>query len=529
MKSFSRNLMVCILGCCIVLLSACSPASDRKQYIPADAIAVMTLNGSKLGKKIAWEVLFSGDLFKNFKSDDVKKTGIDLMDNFYVYALPDQRLGAKVKFVAIVPLTDQREWVVFLKSKYPGFHENSEKGFHTAPLQGNMIAGWNSKTAILVFTPNSYGLEENNTSAILSETLDATLHIDEKDAISGNEKFQLLQKDNFDIGIWVNYERLSQSLPQNSMGAAAAFTGHASLTRDVYMTGGINFEKGKISGDIKYYTNPAMLGIMKQMISENYTDDLAKRMPPGNAAVVLSYHINPQGIKSMLDTMDATTIINDELEDQGLTIDGILHCFTGDFFFSASDVARSVKVDTFNFNGHTDTFSRNETSANWMLAFKVADRQAMDKLLQTFINEKVLTGKDENLFSVEGTPALLAIRDGYAVLTAKEQNIGHFFSGPGAGRADIPAEISRNPMGVFFNMDALSPLFESRFSVFSPSGKMKNLPANIVLYGGAVKEDYTLMHVDINFQQKEENSLLQIIRAAGEASDAQRQNVLPNH
>lgn len=521
MKLFFRNLMICILGSCIVLLSACNTASDREQYIPADAMAVMTLNGSKLGKKIAWDVLFSGDLFKNFKSDDVKKTGIDLMNKFYVYALPDQRLNAKMKIVAIIPLANKREWTAFLKNKYPGLHENNEKGYHIAALQGNMIAGWNGKTAILVFTPDSYGLEENNTSAILSETLNTTLHLDGKDAISGNEKFQLLQKDNFDIGIWVNYERLSQSLPQNPIEAATAFAGHASLTQDAYMTGGINFEKGKISGDIKYYANPAMQHIMKQIISENYTDDLAKRMPPGKVAAMLNYHINPQGIKSMLDTMGTTTIINDELENQGLTIDGILRCFTGDFFFSASDVNTTVKTDTFSFNGHTDTFSRNETSANWILAFKIADRQAMDKLLQVFINEKILTGKEENLFSVVGSPALLALRDSYAVVTAQEQNIGYFFSGSGTGRADIPAEISRNPMSAFVDLNALSPLFESRFRVFPPSGNMKNLTESIIMYGGTVKDDYTLMHLDINFQQKEENSLLQIIRAAGELAQAQ--------
>jgi len=518
MKSIFRSLIICIIGIGFALLSACNVAADRKKYIPADAIAVVSLNGSKLGKKIAWEVLFSGDLFKNLKSDDIKNTGIDLMNSFYVFALPDQRLTDKLKFVVIIPLNNQKEWAAFLKTKFPGLQETTEDGFQRATLQDNLIAGWNNKTALLVISPGNYGFEESNTTAILQETLDATLKMDEKDAVTSNEQFQLLQKDNFDLGFWINYERLSQSMPQNAMGMAAAFTAQSTFTRDAYMTGGINFEKGKISGDFKYYSNPSMQGIMKQLITENHNDDLVKRIPPGKVAAVINYHINPMGIRSMLDTLGTITFLNDALESQGLSIDGILQCFTGDFLFSAADVMSNVILDTFSFNGQTDTFTRKETSANWMLSFKVADQQAMERLLQKFIDEEIIIQETENLYSIKGSQTLLALSDGYAVLTAKEQNIRHFFSGPGAPRADIPAEVIYNPMGIFIDWTAMSPVLDSRFGSLSASGKMQALPTNMVFYGGAMKNDFAEMHMDINFSQKEENSLFQIIRAISENS-----------
>ncbi len=518
MKSLSRSLIVFILGCSLLLISSCSPTSNREKYIPEDAMTVLTVNGSKLGKKIVWEVLFSGDLFKNMKSEDAKKTGIDLMNTFYVYALPDQRLSGKVKIIALVPLRNKGDWVAFMKNNYPGFQEKSEQGFHSAPLQANMVAGWNDKTAVLVFTPEGYGSGDNNTPAILSETLNATFHIDEKASISGNTKFRMLQQENYDVGLWLNYERMVQSLSQIQMGMAALLSGQAGFAREGYMVSGFNFEQGKISGDLKYFGNPAMLDIMKQMIPERYNDELIQRMLPGKPAAVTSLHFNPQSIKSMLDTMGNTALINDQLAEQGLTIDGILSCFSGDFLFTASDVTTSLKTETYSYNGHTDTFGKNETSANWMVSFKVKEQAALDKLIQIFINENMLAGKGENLFALEGTNTLMSVRDGYAVITGNEQNISHFFSGPGAGRADIPAEVGNNPIGVFIDMKALAPVFESGRSASSLQNRTKSLLETIVAYGGKISGDHASIHFDINFQNKGENSLLQIIKAATQVS-----------
>lgn len=524
----------------MALFSACSPSTEGTRYIPKDAIAVMNVNGSKLGTKIAWDLLFSGDWFKKSHHDDksnekdkigLDQSGIDLMSNFYCYALPDQRLqNGSVKIVAIVPLNSRTKWEAFLKDNFSGIAIKNENKISIANLNENMVAGWNGKTAIVAMTPQSrYGTNFSSDNAVAGilhqEVLDA-FNIDKSENITKNDKFALLQQEHYDVSLWVNYERMTQSMPVGQMGPASMIAGQSSFTKDAYLLAGANFDKGRITGEFKYYPNPSMAGIMKQLIADKYDDDLLKRLPGGQLAAVLSYHINPQGIRSMLDTMGTTAIINDEIQDDGLSVQGLLDIFTGDILCAVTDVKMETKTQSYTISGETQTYTYKDPSANWMVAFKIKNQPSLDKLIQLGLQNGMISVVGDNLFQVPNTKVLLSEKNGYALITANQDDLNTFYAGNSNAMQSLPDDIKNNPMYLYIDARQLANIYAGPDAGNDPDeaalhNEMKNLLEKIVGYGGKMEGDHSSFRLNIDFTNKSDNSLMQILKLAGKVRKLQ--------
>ncbi len=63
-------------------------------------------------------------------------------------------------------------------------------------------------------------------------------------------------KENHDLSFWVNYEALAGGLPQGELGdAGSVLASQKKLLKDAFISGGLDFEKGKIVADAKYHFN----------------------------------------------------------------------------------------------------------------------------------------------------------------------------------------------------------------------------------------------------------------------------------
>lgn len=521
MKLF-KHALAGLLIVALAMLASCSKSGTGTQYIPKEATAVLLVNGSKIGKKIAWESLWSGDLFKGSKKEAEKPEdmGIDILNKFYAYVQQDQRISGGVKTVGILPLSDEKKWADFLKKKYPEMTTSKDGDITIAVLEKNMVAGWKNKMAIVAFSPNGYSDEA---TTLLTDQVKKSFSLEKDATISKNDKFTQLEKKDYDIGVWVNYERMGQSVSEYGLGAAGMLSAQSRLTKDSYVIGGINFEKGAINGEGIYFINPTMVSIMKKLSPDKIDDDLLKRIPSGQLAGVVSYHFNPEGVKTMIDSLGYTNMLNSQLQEQGLTIDGILNAFTGDIMIAATDVKNEERTYSYpSYDGDSTRYTSHEPSANWLATFKIKDQAALDKVIQLALQEEALTVKGDHLFEMDGT--YLSAKDGYAVITQKQESLQSFYSATGSVPAVIPDEVKKNPMGIFIDFKALAPLFqtsnEDSPKEIAAMANMQKLLDHVMAYSTKVSGDHSEFTFKASFQNKDENSLMQIIKLINQFSEA---------
>jgi hypothetical protein len=529
-----------IIVCMLFLFSSCSKPSENSRYISKDAIGVLSINTSELVKKVAWSALSGSPIFKDITgkaggdsaSFDIEKTGIDIA-TFFAYALPDQRLASKSRFMVIIPLKDATKFQAFVKEKFPKAKIETKGELTFAVLNENVTIGWDKKTAIAAAaTPKTQWSEEGqplpaaDNTTILTEEVQKTFALKEDQSLAKNDKFTDLQKAGHDISFWLNYEALANGMPQEQIGSAGAiFASQKKLLKDAFIAGGVDFEKGKIKGDATYYFNPTVKAIADAMESKSVNNDLLKRVPGNQMNLMMSYHFNPQGIKAMVDTMGVGPLANAALKEFNLTIDDILNAFTGDFLLAVTDFAVSTESKSYTMNGNAVNYTSPVPTFKASLSFKIKDKAAFDKIMQVAVTNQMLTTSAPGVYSFSSF-VTLASNGEYAAVSNDPVVASAFLVSPGNANFNVPAEVKNNPYGFFADIKnsiksvPLDLLYgKEDTAVFHDA---RNLLESISAHGGKVKGSQSDFHFEVNFQNKEENSLMQIINFSQKVAEAEK-------
>lgn len=529
-----------IIVCMLFLFSSCSKPSENSRYISKDAIGVLSINTSELVKKVAWSALSGSPIFKDITgkaggdsaSFDLDKTGIDIA-TFFAYAMPDQRLAGKSRFMVLIPLKDATKFQAFVKEKFPKAKIETKGELTFAVLNENITIGWDKKTAIAAAaTPKTQWSEEGqplpaaDNTTILTEEVQKTFALKEDQSLAANSKFTDLQKANHDISFWLNYEAFANSMPQEQIGSAGAiFASQKKMLKDAFIAGGVDFEKGKINGDATYYFNPTVKAIADALESKSVNNDLLKRLPGSQMNLMMSYHFNPQGIKAMVDTMGVAPLANLALKEYGLTIDDILNAFTGDFLLAITDFAVSTESKSYTMNGNAVNYTSPVPTFKASLSFKIKDKAAFDKIMQIAVTNQMLTTSAPGVYNFSSF-ATLASNGEYAAISNDAAVANAFLVSPGNANFNVPADVKNNPYGFFADIKnsiksvPLDLLYgKEDTAVFHDA---RNLLESISAHGGKVKGSQSDFHFEINFQNKEENSLMQIINFSQKVAEAEK-------
>jgi hypothetical protein len=527
----------------LLLLGACGKAPESIRYIPKDAIGVISVNTMELSKKVAWNLLSGSPLITEMTSGssdtaklDIEKTGIDPLNTFFAYALPEQRMAGKSKFFLIIPLKDAEKFKTFLKEKFPKAEITTKDKLTIAQLGNNAIIGWDKTTAIAVASPSDNVGNWNDADAmpkpatdnkvLLAEEIQKAFALPKDQSIAENKNFMELQKQAHDISFWLNYEALANGMPQDAIGTAGAIlASQKKLIKDTYIAGSLDFEKGKIVGDATYYLNSTSKGIAEAMVPGSINNDLLKRVPGSQMNLILSYHFNPQGLKALIDTMGVLPMANMGLKEFGLTLDEVLNAFTGDFLFTVTDFSIQTKSQSYNVGGSAVNYTSPVPSMRAALTFKIKDKTAFDKLLQIATGQQLLTSSGNNTYSI-GPWAHLSTNGDFVALTNDTATASAFMSSAGNADWKIPAEVKNNPYGFYADIKnsikslPLDLLYGKEDTAVFHDGK--NLMESLVAYGGKVEGNKSTFHFEAVFQNKDENSLLQLINFSKKVAEAEK-------
>ncbi len=542
------RITVCVL-LAIALFSACSKMPDHARYIPKDAVAVGGVNVKALSKKIAWNMITGSKLFKEMQKrmpeksakdamNGIEKAGIDALNTFYVYVKTDARFKSGNRITGLVPLSDAAQWETYVKQILPGVNIQQHGDRKEASLGTDMYVGWNKNLLIIINVmendedePQAGAGKKGADLAAMSAEMESAFNVGKDNSIITNKRYAALEEEGHDVLFWLNYEQLMTQYSGNVSEKMGGLSLSNNLWTGAAFTSGFDFIKGKITGDIKYFMPDQMKEIGQQLGAQNADKDMMERLPNQSLDMLLAMHISPQGIKSTLDKMGLLGLANEGLMLQDLSVDKILDAFTGDMAFVMNDFALKSETVIDTFMGQPVEHQNQKPSLNMSYVIKINKKDNFQKMVQM--------AKDNGLKSLgngfviplsEKDSVYIMMNDQYAVASNKYENVAGFLDGKFKSQK-MESKVASTVMGhpwafyldiqqMFKNIDNNSISQSAHDSAMI--AESKKLLSNISFTGGDFKESALSYHLDVNFMNADENSIINLMDYGMRMSDADK-------
>ena len=120
----------------------------------------------------------------------------------------------------------------------------------------------------------------------LSAEMDNAFGVTKDNSIVSNVHFANLESEGHDITFWLNYGQLMDQYGANVSGSGVSLSG--TLWKDAAFTTGIDFKKGKITGDMRYYLPDEMKELGTELGATNVDKDMLDRLPNQNLDMLLA-------------------------------------------------------------------------------------------------------------------------------------------------------------------------------------------------------------------------------------------------
>lgn len=554
---------------CILLMSACHSLPEHAKYIPEDAAVVVGLNTGALSKKVAWSAITGSKILDEMKEGaknekgtealkDIEESGIDFGSTIYGYGKPDKRFDNEMRLSIIAPLEDAKKWEAFMKKLYPTASIAKVKERSETMLGGKAYAAWTDKVlmvsnmAMMEGAPvrqapvvaydsavtdanvdaaaalneveeaaDDYAFNEKQPdAATTSREMDAAFSLKSDASIKENKRFKKLDGEGHDITLFVSAGSLMDSYAGKAgdgMGMMSGMMG-GSMWKNTAMAAGIDFEKGKITGLMHYYPSDSMKEVAKAYGAENIDKDLLSRIPAQNLNMIAAYHLSPKATKMLLDKMSLSGMANLFLMQKGLSVDEILAAFTGDMVVAINNFKMEPTPAMYDSSiGYTIPAGFKQKS-DFVFSMKIGKKESFNKLFKMATAEGGLQQTSPNVYALPGMDgATLFIGDQYLVVANNATNAQAYLQKAG-GKLTEPADkiIAGHPAGFFMDFNMLGGIDNSTMGITDPvvAEQIKKFLTNASMSGGEYKGDGNEYNMTLNFSNKEENSLVQMMQMA---------------
>ena len=554
MHSRPRNLIVVVLV--IALLSACNKSiPDHARYIPKDAVAVAGINLKALGKKIAWNVITGSKLFKEMQDriaeknskeavNGIDKAGIDFVNTIYVYVKTDNRYKGGNRVTGLVPLSDAGQWEAYVKQAFPQVEIKQNGDHKEASLGRDMYVGWNKQLMIVInVMPNTpdyaeMAMGKNDGNAGQKSSLDMStisaemanaFNVPGENSIMGNKHFTNLEMEGHDMTFMLNYEQLMTQV-SGDMAEKIGMSLSSSLWKDAAFTCGFDFVKGKITVDMRYYLSPEMNDVGTELGATNVDKEMLDKLPNQNMDMLLALHLSPKGIRALMEKMNLYGLANAGLSTQNLNVDTVLGAFTGDMAIVMNDFSLHTENVTDNFMGQKVVHQNQKPSVNLTYVIKLNKKENFQKLVDLAKNNGLPPMGNGFVIPIDEKDSVYIMMNGqYAVASNNFADASGFLKGD-MNTQKIPDAVSSqvygHPAAFYLDIQQLFKNIDPGISNSAHDSAMivesKKLLNNIYFTGGAFKNNAFEYHLDINFMNTEENSIIDLMDYGMKMSDADK-------
>lgn len=542
----NNTIKVIFLGV-ILLAASCRKNEDSITHIPKEALSVVGINVNSLYKKIDLQALqqmgFIDNLMQRIalKQDstasiDITATGIDLLNTFYVFALPNFDLPTPSVYYALIPLKNEREFSTFLQKQFVDLNSETLNGIKYVLPNTTTAIGWNNNYAVIAFA----GLDvmdykgDNNPLALaipaaLKKGIEQSLTLKSDASIQQNKQFLALAQQGEDISIWVNYNQTLNSLSQDDLGVAGSLlASQQRLMKDAAFAATINFDKGKITGKTTYHFNESMQGLLKSLAPKNVNHKLYDNVYGSQLNLGMTFNFNPDGIFTVADSMHTLPLALEALRQVGLSTNDITSALTGNVLFAITDFSVKTESQNYSLGGSTYNYTQPVPDFNLYVALGINNFTSFQKIIDLLIQQQVIAPTNQaNTYAIDNI-ALLSFNQETVVISNKEQALMAYFSGK-ENSPEKPKVLEGKPFSLYVELEkTLQPIpldllyGKEDSSVFV---RGKKLLKNITAYGGETNGQKSEFQMDINFQNSSKNSLMQLLELVNSIMVSERENI----
>ncbi len=515
------------------MLAACS-SSKQEKYIPKNAEVVAGLNMSALGKKIAWNMITGSDLFKQMRKksgsngegagimENIDKAGIDVMNTFYVYLKNDQRYDAHIHITGLVPLSSSSDWEAFVKKNFPKANIKADGDINMAALNADMYVGWNKSILIIMNKMEAGGEAE------MEAEMKTAFNVDESNSILKDDKFNKLKSEDHDVLVWLNYGKIMDDYVTENAAVASNASVMASMWKDSYFTGGIDFNKGAIDGRLDFYGSKQAVEFYKKYCSDNVDAKMLDIVPTNRLAMVAAVHLNPELFSASLESAGYTKIVDAALSAQGLSLQTVLSSITGDISFSINELNLSAQKKTMDLGDRSVTYNDTKRDLAMNLLLKIKDKNGFGKIIDLVKTTGYFMPYSNGYMMPfpTGDTVFLLYNDQYAIVSNKSASVNAILSGNAGGKMTEEAKkivyghsasMYLDVQEIFKGVDAATMFSPAELQAYNETQKLLK---NIYMHTDLPKDDKVTTKYAVNFMNKEENSILILLDYGMKISEA---------
>lgn len=413
----SKKYSPCFLYLGLFLLTtACGNPPEHSKYIPLNTSFVNIINIQKIRAKAKnWQEIFQSEntlwlskdtTYRKLFKEDWEGSGID--NNNVVYIFSDASQNEEPNFVAMsIKLENESDFDTFLRKITDDKQDiKSFEGLKYVLLDKQSIIGWANQVALYLHHPKPTTEEKLKAELI-------RLHdLPEKDAlISQNAQFEELQelvKTN-DVGLWMNLSNFDKSLwrlitqiipdPYDFLLPKVDFN-------DNFIVSTINFEKGKIKANTKYFITHS-LSFYEDKLKQGIDTNLIRSFPLERPMSIVGLGLNMENIQKAVKQYDVEDVFkkffnlgNVFQDNTGYELNEILESFSGDIVIALDNIEERsfTRNDVDPETGRTTVKTDYRVFYDYVLALGVKDNEVLQKVLDNLNkNEKLF--KEANVYS----------------------------------------------------------------------------------------------------------------------------------
>jgi hypothetical protein len=494
--------------------------------IPKNALAVVHLNTKSLSSKLSWNEIKQTAWFKEIYSDTSIKswtkklmdnpdgTGIDFNSGLILFV--QKSAGTQGEIVLEGEIKDEKEFEAFNKNLNENVATSTKDGdINILTIKEDAVIGWGDKKfAYVVNFPGLARKMNNNMDTVNSNTRLTDVQnltgvcknifaLSSDNSMAKVDKFSTLLKEEGDIHVWQNTEEIAKSSSQ--LGALSM------LKLDFLLKGNIStftgsFDNGKINVKQKWYVGTELTDVLKKYFAGEINTDMIRNIPSQNIDGFLALHFKPEGIRELIKLTGMDGFLNMFLSGKNVTMDDFIKANKGDIIFAVTDFG--IKKDSVNMgdasNG-SNSFQYEKPTASFLFSASIGDKSSFNKLLEA--------GKKEGGDMISAAGIFYANDDKLFAVGNSQQYVSKYIAG-GNNKFDFIDKLADHPFAFFIDIQKI--LTTAALQASKDSGNRVIMDEslktwqNLYAMGGEYKDDGFVMNGEINFVDKNINSLKQL-------------------
>jgi len=516
--------------------SLCAQQNPLHAYLPADAKTIININLPSLASKMTWQQLQQLSFFEEALKDaplhlqellkDPASSGINFQSELFIVMLPDSKNKTKSVPVLYGRLADTAKFAATVKKISPK-QKISTVGKLRILADNKNVFAWTSEIFVAPMAKDKTvdpllsksGKSVQNTKAVAAQTAQIikqcqSLLTPAANPVTNDSRFIDLTKESGDVRLWVNRNVEKPKGKDSKKDDVFKMMNWGIMQQGNYMASVIRFENGKAEMQMKSYMNKTLDSIYRLYPTASLNTGIFKKFPAGQPIALISFTMSPEMISAMMKATGTDKIMDSLAKKSAIKPMDIAEGLNGDITLA---VIRAYEYD------EKDTITAALNGLQLFLAASVKNKSKLDPLL------KLLQKPKDPKLDSEGNeikpggpfgglkPAFL-LTDSFFVASISSLAAEKFLSSTGETDVAMIANPYANHASLFsFDLKAILNFAMQMDKKKNKSGgqdasKMFEAFDRVVIYGGKYENGAALTTAELEFTDKNENSLSQFIK-----------------